>query len=180
MSSHREPAACVCPSHYGGVVTKRTYEDDSIRVWWDSSLCIHTAHCIRTGDGSFDPSRRPWVDLSAASVDVVAAAIEGCPTGALRYERLDGGPQEEVPYTTSIVPFPNGPLMVRGEIEVRDRHGDVFVAAPRVALCRCGESKNQPFCDLSHRESSFRDHPKAPVPNRDAALNPDDITTETL
>jgi CDGSH-type Zn-finger protein len=111
-----------------------------------------------------------------ASAETVAVAVEGCPTGALRYERLDGGPQEQVPEHTTIVPFPNGPLMVRGELEVLDRHGDLFVAAPRVALCRCGESKNQPFCDLSHRDSSFRDHAKAPAPDRDAARNPLDIS----
>lgn len=161
-------------------MAKRTYEDGSIRVSWDSSLCIHTAHCIKAGGGVFDPSRRPWVDLSMASAETVVAAVEGCPTGALRYERLDGGPQEQVAEQTTIVPFPNGPLMVRGELEVRDRHGDLFVAAPRVALCRCGESKNQPFCDLSHRDSAFRDHAKAPAQDRDAAMNPADISTEAL
>ena len=161
-------------------MAQRTYENDDIRVSWDSSLCIHTAHCIKGGEGTFDPSRRPWVDLSMASTETVAAAVEGCPTGALRYERLDGGPQEEVPDRTTVVPFPNGPLMVRGELEVRDRHGDLFVAAPRVALCRCGESKNQPFCDLSHLGSSFRDHARAPAPDRDAAMNPLDISNESL
>ena len=161
-------------------MAKRTYEDASIRVSWDSSLCIHTANCIRAGDGTFDPARRPWVDLSMASTDTIVAAIEGCPTGALRYERLDDGAQEEVPSQTTIVPFPNGPLMVRGAVEVRDRQGNLFVAAPRVSLCRCGESKNQPFCDLSHRDSSFRDHAKVAAPDRDTAESPRDISTETL
>ena len=115
-----------------------------------------------------------------ASTDTIVAAIEGCPTGALRYERLDDGAQEEVPSQTTIVPFPNGPLMVRGAVEVRDRQGNLFVAAPRVSLCRCGESKNQPFCDLSHRDSSFRDHAKVAAPDRDTAESPRDISTETL
>ena len=161
-------------------MAKRTYTNDDMRVLWDSSLCIHSAHCIKMGEGAFDPSRRPWVDLSQASTDTIVAAIEDCPTGALRYERLDGGPQEVPPTQTTIVPYPNGPLMVRGEVEVSDRNGNLFVAAPRVALCRCGSSENQPFCDLSHRGSTFRDHAKAPAPVRDEAASPSDISTESL
>lgn len=161
-------------------MAKRTYENDAISVSWDSSLCIHRANCIKFGEGTFDAKRRPWVDLSQATVDTIAAAIDQCPTGALRYERLDGGPQEQVPSVTSIIPFPNGPLMVRGEVELRDRNGNLFSAAPRMALCRCGQSENQPFCDLSHRDSGFRDHARAPSSERQDATSPDDISEETL
>ena len=136
--------------------------------------------CIRFGDGVFDSSRRPWVELDRADVDTIVSAIEACPTGALRYERMDGNPGEVAPRTTTIVPFPNGPLFVRGEVEVRDRDGEIFVASPRVALCRCGHSQNQPFCDLSHRDSGFRDHAAAPAQNREDAMSPDDISPENL
>jgi CDGSH-type Zn-finger protein len=132
------------------------------------------------GEDTFDPSRRPWVDLTATSTDTITAAIEACPTGALRYRRLDGSPGEQTESRTTIVPFPNGPLMVRGEVEVKDRRGNLFVAAPRVSLCRCGESKNQPFCDLSHRASTFRDHANAVPPDRDAAASPADISADPL
>jgi uncharacterized Fe-S cluster protein YjdI/CDGSH-type Zn-finger protein len=161
-------------------MTKRTYEDDSIRVLWDSSLCIHTGFCISAGSGAFDPQRRPWVDLDLAETDVIAQAVEACPTGALRYERLDGGAQEEPQSPTTIVPWPNGPLFVRGSIEVTDRRGDVFLAGPRVSLCRCGASRNQPFCDLSHRDSGFTDNPRARTRAREAAECPADIDETTL
>ena len=161
-------------------MAKRTYRNDEISVSWDSSLCIHSARCIKMGENTFDPSRRPWVDLTLAPVETITVAIEACPTGALRYRRLDGGSEEAAATPATIVPFPNGPLMVRGEVEVKDRHGNLFVAAPRVSLCRCGESNNQPFCDLSHRDSSFRDHATAPASDRDAATSPVDISTEAL
>lgn len=128
----------------------------------------------------FDPARRPWVELDRADVDTIVAAVQACPTGALRYERTDGGQDEVTQAPTTIVPFPNGPLFVRGEVEVRDRHGEMFVASPRMALCRCGHSQNQPFCDLAHRDSDFRDHAKASASKRDGATGPNDITTETL
>ena len=116
-------------------MTKRTYEKESIRVLWDSSLCIHTGFCIKAGSGVFDSGRRPWVRLDLASADVIAQAVQACPTGALRYERLDGGPQEEAQTPTTIVPWPSGPLFVRGSIEVSVLRGDVFLGGPRASLC---------------------------------------------
>jgi uncharacterized Fe-S cluster protein YjdI/CDGSH-type Zn-finger protein len=161
-------------------MTKRTYDNGRIRVLWDSSICIHTGLCLKFGEGVFDTGRRPWVDMSLASDETIISTIERCPSGALRYERLDGGPAEQPEVPTSIVPWPNGPLMVRGELEVRDRHGETFPTGPRAALCRCGTSKNQPFCDLSHRESGFRDYPRVTPPDRDAATSPMDVSETPL
>ncbi len=161
-------------------MAKRTYDNDRVRIFWDSSLCIHTGFCIRNGDGVFDPKRRPWVDMSLADDDTIVGAIESCPTGALRYERLDGQPGEQPDEPTTVVPWPNGPLFVRGELEVNDRHGETFLAGPRAALCRCGHSANQPFCDLSHKEAGFRDYPQVVKPERDTAENPDDISPDEL
>lgn len=161
-------------------MAQRTYKNADIRVLWDSSFCIHSARCIKAGHGVFDPARRPWVEMDLADTATIVAAVEGCPTGALRYEYLDGSPGEQPEPTTTIVPYPNGPLFVRGEVEVRDRNGEMFVASPRVALCRCGLSKNQPFCDLSHRGSDFRDKAKAPGSEREGAVTPADISDTTL
>ena len=161
-------------------MARRTYENDHIRVHWDSTLCIHTGLCLANGEGVFDVGRRPWVDLDAAEAETAVRAIEACPTGALRYERLDGQPGEQPQIPTTMVPWPNGPLFVRGEIEVQDRVGDVFTASPRAAICRCGASSNQPFCDLSHREAGFRDNPRVHGPDREAASSPGDISRRPL
>lgn len=161
-------------------MAKRTYDDGTIRIFWDSSLCIHTGLCIRNGDGVFEPQRRPWVDTTLAGTATIVDAIEKCPTGALRYERLDGATGETPDVPTTVVPWPNGPLMVRGELEVNDRHGETFLAGPRVALCRCGASKNQPFCDLTHRDIRFRDYPRVETAQRDGAASPTDISQQEL
>lgn len=158
-------------------MAQRTYENDAIRVHWDSRFCIHTGICLREGAGVFDVGRRPWVDLELADTATIVAAIEQCPSGALRYERLDGGPQETPDVPTTVVPWPSGPLFVRGDIAVRDRAGATFTASPRSALCRCGASGNQPFCDLSHRTVGFRDNPSVP---RDDAESPAGVSDEPL
>ena len=161
-------------------MARRTYDNGRIRILWDSSRCIHTGLCLKLGEGVFDTTRRPWVDMSLSSDETIISTIETCPSGALRYERLDGGVGEQPDVPTTIVPWPNGPLMVRGELEVKDRHGETFTSGPRAALCRCGTSNNQPFCDLSHRESGFRDYPRVTPPEREAATSPIDVSTTPL
>lgn len=140
-------------------MTKRTYENETVRVLWDSERCVHYAHCLRHGQGVFDRARRPWVDLSLAGTETIVSTVEGCPSGALQYERLDGEVGEIPDAPVSIVPLWDGPLAIRGEFEVRDRSGEVVVTGPRATLCRCGASKRLPLCDMSHVEVGFTDAP---------------------
>lgn len=134
----------------------RIYEDERILVRWYAGRCTHSAACVRAAPAVFDPRRRPWVELGAGSADVIAEAVRRCPTGALEYERRDGGAQEEPPAETLVVPIRNGPLAVRGAIEVRDERGNLLRRGTRVAFCRCGQSRNLPFCDNTHRAIGFR------------------------
>lgn len=56
----------------------------------------------------------------------------------------------------NITPYPDGPLIVRGEVEILDEHGNA-VEQPRrtVALCRCGVSAIKPWCDGTHKLINF-------------------------
>jgi len=81
--------------------------------------------------------------------------IERCPSGALQYRRLDGGHEEQESDPPSVTPMRNGPLLVRGRIEVRHEDGTLEVL-PRATLCRCGASASKPFCDNSHTRMKFQ------------------------
>jgi uncharacterized Fe-S cluster protein YjdI/CDGSH-type Zn-finger protein len=147
------------PSEAGAPRTKdvtRVYENESIRVLWDATRCIHTAVCLHRLPAVFDVRSRPWVDLSGAAAEEIAATIRACPTGALKYE---GGtvPAEEPDEPTTVEVRPNGPLYLRGRLRIRRAGGEVVTEEYRVALCRCGASENKPFCDNSHRLIGFRD-----------------------
>ena len=153
----------------------RTYRNDEIEILWDSSRCIHSGLCLQGYPEVFDVDRRPWVELAGSTTDQVVATVESCPSGALRYHRLDGGADEAVHTPTTVIPWPNGPYFVRGNIEIMDRRGEVFTVATRATLCRCGASKNQPFCDLSHRDAGFRSYPRAESEPREDASSPSDL-----
>jgi len=80
-----------------------------------------------------------------------------CPTGALHYERKDGGQMETVPDENVIRISANGPLYVRGDIQITAPDGSLILQDTRVALCRCGASTNKPFCDNTHLQIAFQD-----------------------
>jgi uncharacterized Fe-S cluster protein YjdI len=133
----------------------RTYTGETIEVHWERSLCIHMQDCVHGLPQVFRAEERPWIVVDGADADAIAATIEKCPTGALHYRRLDGGPQEQPPAETTIDPRPNGPLFLRGRLQIVDDDGEVVREDTRVALCRCGGSANKPFCDGTHRRNGF-------------------------
>jgi len=56
----------------------------------------------------------------------------------------------------SIKSLPDGPLLVNGNLTIHAGSGRVAWQGTQVALCRCGASKNKPFCDGSHKAAGFR------------------------
>jgi uncharacterized Fe-S cluster protein YjdI len=135
----------------------RHYANESIDISYDARRCIHAAECVRGLPAVFDTDRRPWILPSGASADAIAAVIERCPTGALHYTRRDGGAAESPPEQVVIAPVSGGPLYVRGLIQLRSADGSLIVEDTRLALCRCGQSQNKPFCDNSHLGTGFDD-----------------------
>lgn len=57
----------------------------------------------------------------------------------------------------TITPYPDGPLLVRGDVELQTTEGEPIASHRRtVALCRCGLSALKPFCDGTHKATGFR------------------------
>jgi CDGSH-type Zn-finger protein len=56
----------------------------------------------------------------------------------------------------TITPYRDGPLLVRGPVDLRDQDGNSIDPGREVfALCRCGKSRKMPFCDSSHKLGRF-------------------------
>jgi CDGSH-type Zn-finger protein/uncharacterized Fe-S cluster protein YjdI len=134
----------------------KTYASGTIAVRFEPRRCIHAAQCVFGLPDVFDPERKPWIEPGQAGADAIARVIARCPTGALHFERLDGGAPEPPDATHSVRVTRNGPLHVRGATEIRLPDGSV-VRDVRIALCRCGATQNPPFCDNSHLAIRFVD-----------------------
>jgi CDGSH-type Zn-finger protein/uncharacterized Fe-S cluster protein YjdI len=133
----------------------RVYRNDQIAVSWEPNLCIHAGNCFRTLPEVFQPQSRPWIVVDAATAEKIAEVVMTCPTGALHFEPLAGGPQEPQPAETTIDVRPNGPLYIRGRVRIVGPGHRLVREDTRMALCRCGHSENKPFCDGSHRRGGF-------------------------
>ncbi len=83
-------------------------------------------------------------------METLVGVARACPSGAIRIQRHDGGPEESAPPVNVARIRENGPLAVNAAIELTG-HGAML----RATLCRCGESKNKPFCDGSHVAAAF-------------------------
>lgn len=133
----------------------KSYRNDRIEVTFDGDICVHAQYCVRQLPAVFDVGRRPWIDVDGAEADATAEQVLRCPSGALHYRRLDGGADETAAVPVIATALKDGPLAVRGDLEIRSSDGAVLRRDTRVVLCRCGGSGNKPFCDGTHRTNGF-------------------------
>lgn len=129
----------------------RTYEGTKIEVRFDLGKCIHARECVLGLPAVFKENERKWIDPEGADPNSIAATIRACPSGALTYERKDNGDEESAPPVNRIRLWEHGPLEIRGEVTIA---GDE--QCNRAVLCRCGASKNKPYCDNSHLQIAFK------------------------
>jgi len=123
----------------------------SATVRFDGSLCIHARRCVLGEPGVYKANvQGPWIDPDAASPEEVMRTAIACPSGAIHVTRTDGGPQEPNPKVNTITIRENGPLAIYAEIDLNGA-----AIGYRATLCRCGESKNKPYCDGSHAAAHF-------------------------
>jgi uncharacterized Fe-S cluster protein YjdI/CDGSH-type Zn-finger protein len=132
--------------------TTEEYRSDEITVRFDGSRCIHSRNCVLSLPAVFVANAEgPWVRPDNAAVEAIADAAQGCPSGAITYERRDGGPAESAPEINTIRVLENGPLAIRADLRIAGQP-----PLHRATLCRCGASRNKPFCDGAHRAAGFR------------------------
>ena len=79
-----------------------------------------------------------------------------CPSGALSYT-VGGVLYDSKDRSPAIVVTKNGPYRVVGGIALNDPEGSRPQSPEHYTLCRCGASKNKPFCCGEHRDVGFRD-----------------------
>lgn len=120
-------------------------------IKFEGKKCIHSRQCVLGRPDVFVPNvAGEWIHPDAATPEEIAALAQNCPSGAIAYERLDGGEQEKAPIVNLARVRENGPMALHGELQIEGQ-------APtfRATLCRCGASKNKPFCDGSHTAAGF-------------------------
>lgn len=137
---------------------EKHYTNGEITIAWKPDACIHSALCWHGLLEVFDPRKRPWINMEGAGTEAIIAQVEKCPSGALSWYRNTGEaiPPEHIDVETIVEATLNGPLMVYGNIRVKDAAGNETTKHKVTAFCRCGASGNKPYCDGSHRKVDFK------------------------
>ncbi|GAA4400837.1 hypothetical protein GCM10023187_14400 [Nibrella viscosa] len=135
----------------------KTYTNGEITVVWKPAVCIHSKICWTGLIEVFNPKKRPWINMDGATTERVAQQVDRCPSKALSYFRNDQPQRPEDISAESIVEaVPNGPLLVYGNLRVKEPSGKAVVKSNVTAFCRCGGSGNKPYCDGTHQKIGFK------------------------
>jgi len=135
----------------------KTYTNKEVTVVWKPAVYIHSKICWTQLTEVFNPSNRPWVNMAGADTNRIVEQVDRCPSDALSYYRNAEQPQpEEMNAETIVEVMPNGPLMVYGNLRVKDSAGNETPKHKVTAFCRCGDSNNKPYCDGSHVRIGFQ------------------------
>lgn len=132
------------------------YAGRRITIHDNRGICAHAGFCTDRLKSVFRFGRDPWIDPDAASVEDIIETIKKCPSGALSYtiDNVEYRDQDRQPMVTVTN---DGPYAITGGIELIGVTFGDGASTEHYTLCRCGASRNKPFCDGSHWKVGFRD-----------------------
>lgn len=131
-----------------------------VTVSYTPVLCTHAARCQARAAAVFSPGKQPWIQPENGSLESILDVIAACPSGALR---VSVGAQPAQHMTTGDVAIEvekDGPYHVTNVPLEADFNG-AGASRTKYSLCRCGLSKNKPFCDGSHYDAKWSDESPA-------------------
>lgn len=124
-----------------------------VTIRFDAGRCIHSRGCVLGHPEVYVPNvQGEWIHPDSATPETVMVTALTCPSGAIRVSRNDGSANSDVPPVVNTVRVrENGPLAIEAELSIRGE----AQTTPRATLCRCGQSKNKPYCDGAHASAAF-------------------------
>jgi uncharacterized Fe-S cluster protein YjdI len=136
---------------------QKEYSNGEISVIWKPGVCIHSGNCVRGLSKVFNPKDRPWIKMYSANTDEIIQTVNNCPSGALTYKRRNDMSEKAAAEQakTNVKVVNGGPLMVEGPCTIVDKDGNETIKEGKIFFCRCGSSKNKPYCDGTHKTIEF-------------------------
>lgn len=135
---------------------RESYRGTRITIHDNRSICAHAGYCTDGLGLVFKYKSEPWIDAAGGSVEAIIETIRKCPSGALSYSLDDheGVDQQRAP---AITVTKDGPYAVVGGARLLGQSPVHGASTEHYTLCRCGGSKNKPFCDGTHWSIGFKD-----------------------
>lgn len=134
----------------------RDFKGKDITIHDNRGVCSHDRSCVTLLPSVFRRGEKRWIRPDEAGVSEIVDVIEKCPSGALSYS-IGHRKCTELDRPPAIKVAKNGPLEITGGILLKDDLSSKPQSPEHYTLCRCGGSKNKPFCDGSHWDNEFED-----------------------
>ncbi len=135
----------------------KEYKGTDITVFFILSFCYHAKECVNGLPSVFDKDARPWVKPENSENHLIINTVKKCPSGALSY-KINEDHTRDFGLDEKIMIDKDGPYKVCGNIKLNIEDELKPPAKDHYALCRCGASKNKPYCDGSHSKVGFTDN----------------------
>jgi len=130
----------------------KEYPGPRLSVYHDRTICAFSTFCENKVTDVWSMAEN--TDDGVIRSQVISM-IEKCPSGALTYKLHPEEEMIEPDYKVQISATDNGPLWVTGGVTIEGADGSTYEVRNRCTLCRCGHSKNKPFCDGQHLDAKF-------------------------
>ncbi len=141
----------------GRVENKRDdYEGEKVTVHDNRGICAHSGRCTDGLPSVFRLKQEPFIDPNGATADEIIETVLKCPSGALSYS-VDDVEHRDREGEPAVFVSPNGPYVISGGPDLLDTTRGEGASTEHFTLCRCGGSKNKPFCDGTHWYNEFTD-----------------------
>jgi CDGSH-type Zn-finger protein len=141
----------------GRVEDKRDdYAGAEVTIHDNRGICAHAGRCSDGLPTVFLYGKEPWIDPNGAVAEEIVATVKQCPSGALSYS-MGGVEHRDQDREPVITIAENGPYVVSGGPELAGVARGEGASEEHFTLCRCGGSKNKPFCDGTHWHIKFKD-----------------------
>ncbi len=139
----------------GSADRRESYKGRRITIHDNRAICSHAGLCSDKLASVFRYGKEPWIDPDGAEVEAIVAAVNRCPSGALGYS-LEGAEAKPAARAPAITVSKDGPYAVEGGVQLADQRWGEGASTEHYTLCRCGASKNKPFCDGTHWSIGFK------------------------
>ena len=131
---------------------EKVYQGKEVAINDNRTICAHAETCVKELSSVFNIEAHPWINPDGATVADIINLVKKCPSGALSYS-IAGKTVRNFERAPAIDIAANGPYNITGGIELKSDL--VPPSTEHYSLCRCGASKNKPFCDGAHHETGF-------------------------
>jgi uncharacterized Fe-S cluster protein YjdI len=127
-----------------------------VTISYTPVLCTHAGECQARAISVFNPREKPWIQPDGGSLVEILDVIAACPSGALRVSVGNVAAQHMTTGDVGVIVEKNGPYRVTN-VALDAEFNGAGASRTKYALCRCGLSKNKPFCDGTHYDAKWRD-----------------------